>query len=56
MDWLCIASLFLFKMHVTLVICAFAIRVFAYPRFYFCTLMSVNILFAATVETAVQVH
>jgi hypothetical protein len=38
------------KLHiqVTLVIRAFAIRVFAYPRFYFSVMRSINILSVAT--------
>jgi hypothetical protein len=40
----------------TLVIRAFAIRVFAYPRFYFSIMTIINILSAATVEAAVQAH
>jgi hypothetical protein len=39
-----------------LVIRAFAIRVSAYPLFYFNIMRNINILSAATVEAAAQDH
>jgi hypothetical protein len=39
---------------VTLVIRAFAVRVFAYPRFYFRIMQNISILSAVTVEAAAQ--
>jgi hypothetical protein len=41
---------------VTLATRALAIRVFAYPQFYFGITRSINILSAATVEAAAQAH
>jgi hypothetical protein len=41
---------------VTLVISSLAIRVFAYPQFYFSIMRSINIAFAAMVEAAAQAH
>jgi hypothetical protein len=40
----------------TLVIRAFAIRIFAYPTFYFSIMRIINILSAAKVEAAARDH
>jgi hypothetical protein len=42
--------------HVTLIICAFAIRIFSCPWFYFSFLRSINILCADMVQAAALAH
>jgi hypothetical protein len=39
-----------------LVIRAFALSVFVYPRFYFGVMRSINIVSAATLEAAAKAH